>query len=81
MYCLFQTHIYGGILLYMPIYIEILSPISMQCTVDWETGMSYSSSKYNSIKYDSNQMDWLRNGWIIAIGYGAVSCTLCTILM
>ena len=40
---------------------------SSWCTVDWETGVSYLCSRYNSTKKESIQMDQLGNRWEIAI--------------
>ena len=47
---------YGSILLYMPIYIETLSPVSTQCTMDRATSASYAGSNEDSNKHDSSQI-------------------------
>ena len=52
-------HMHSGISLHIPIYIEILSLISMQYTMDWESGVSYAGSNNNNNKYNSSQIDWL----------------------
>ena len=59
----------------MPIYIGILSPISIWCTTDWETGASHSGLRYNSTEYNSSQIDLLGKGLEITIWCKNVSST------
>ena len=50
-------YIYGGISLYMPKYIEKLSPVSMQCTMDWETGTSYANSNDHTNEHNNSHVE------------------------
>ena len=49
-------HIYSGILLYMPIYIETFSPVRTGCTMDWEIGTSYAGSNDDNNKHNTSQI-------------------------
>ena len=52
-----DTHKHSGISLHTPTYIEILSPISMQCTMDLDMGVSYSGLNDDNNEHNNSQID------------------------